>query len=524
MQYAEIIVNHPGGYKPWTYSIPPEMLADIAVGSIVNVPVFKATSSGVVVAFRRHIPSDVSAVKPIAKIIYKGEFVDSRIVKLATDLAAKRGMAVGPVLFKFLPPESKRPQAFIKPTEATINLPISRPNILLGPANSRVGKYKQLVDHSLKQDKSVIICTSSIPSSVALAQALSEFSPIVFDSSNGARQERILYHKLLTEPKNVIIGTRSVLNLPMTHVGQIIIDEPFLPGQKDDQNGKFWSYEIGFGINHIFATPLTFGSTVPLIDDMRFLQLETKTLESSVTELSFVEQARLTDQLADILSRYDKGQTIAVVVKEQKQSGTWCKKCSRFDLGNKPNCSVCRNSVIQLPQVTIDTLRKSLNPNGQVTFIRTEEIPNFAQHDVVIGVSFDAYNYINDYRGDWFRLLMYQSLQNMARTNCVIISRDTEKIANIFTLASRENIENELISRRNENLSPYRQLVKITVRTPYAWKKLKTEIPAPAIIIGTYRKQENRILLLSLPLTLRLPETWSRISGLVVDLSPNYVE
>ena len=71
MQYANVIVDHKAGYEPLTYSIPPALLAHLAIGSVVLVPIGPQKVHGVISGFIRRLDDDLShKLKSIISVVY----------------------------------------------------------------------------------------------------------------------------------------------------------------------------------------------------------------------------------------------------------------------------------------------------------------------------------------------------------------------------------------------------------------------------------------------------------------------
>lgn len=520
MQYADIITLHPASYEPWTYEIPAAILADLTVGSVVLVPAAGRNVHGVVSRFRRSRPESVNEIKAIDRVIYAGPFLSSQVIEMARHLATVRGLPIGPILEQYLPPLLLRRQkdTFADHKELSVAL---RAKVILGPASSRLKYWRAAINRAQQQKKAIFVCMPSLAATWRFVEEAELQKVTIMSSEVTDAEKRKIYIRLRYGDPLVVIGTRLVMGLPTNNCAAVIIEEPFLPGHKNEQNGRLWTYEQGLAVNRACHMPVLFGMTLPFIDSSEVSRLETKTLAVGSPTITILHEAELATQLTDLISRWPN-ETVAIVVREQRQAMSWCRACVEARPGTIEVCPRCQATLVPLPQVTRQWVESCVGGNS-VSVLTSDGLPLYRRADRVIAIGFDALQVVTDYRADWYRTLTYSMLRQLAEKECVIITRHPVETEALVAPQRADYIATILDERRRLSLPPYRQIVRLTATTAKTWSKLR-QLLANQSIVGTFKTDAGRVVTMSLAPNAHVPTEWSKIAGVKVDCNPGYIE
>lgn len=262
---------------------------NIAVGSIVQVPLRSKTALGFVIA-KSAMPNfktkNVISAPPFQPL-------PSQLVKLAQWLLLFYPSSIG-VVTKMLLPRSLRLTQQTDYSESTVSekkLPTLtyeqkvvldamkiKPETYILHGETGSGKtrvYVELAKKVLAKNKSSLILTPEIgltPQLFATFEAVFGDERIVILHSNLPNKTRSLaWQKILNSKRPlVIIGPRSALFSPITNLGLIVVDEAHEPSYKQEQMPHYLTTRVASKLVALHKATLVLGSATPSITDYYF--------------------------------------------------------------------------------------------------------------------------------------------------------------------------------------------------------------------------------------------------------------
>ncbi|HEY1074580.1 MAG TPA: hypothetical protein VGE59_02665 [Patescibacteria group bacterium] len=522
MQYAQIIADHKAGYEPFTYQIPTPLLAHLAKGSVVLVPVGRETVHGVVVDFIRRVDDTLAPkLKPIESVVYPGAFIPGYLIDAVYELKQKYGYGLSATLFCFLPEFPKRKQSEIissgkpgrgyKVHESIIDLP------------RRADVYRNLAKRVAQSGQSLLIITSSHNATEALCDKLKvPFTLFPADPSAKSRREYFL-HALSAEP-TIFIGTRGAIATPLNRIGAVVIDEPWLPGHKEDSSPKMWSALAMQAVCKMRGIPLYLISSVAWPESQLLHARQSVIQTSTPGELTIVPKRPLTEIVTQFLADHDDAHaTLAVFVHETHRPVYWCATCERA-WPESGTCQKCRKETIMLPPITCDTLHKLLIPHvpdAHITVLPAEALAQYRTFTAALVINFDVYLSITDFRAPSYLRTLITLLRAQAKhVQLVTAHPDTWT-----PLTQPFDFDAQLVERQTHNLPPFSWAVTLSGKQKPTLEKLDLN-EAPDILKASkiHKRRDEYCISLLVKTTGHLPNAWHKKSGLKIDYLPNYVE
>ncbi len=257
MKYADIIIDISAGSvdKAYTYAVPDELLDTIGIGVRVRLPfgAHDVLRDGFVIGLKDRTEVDASKLKTI-KALAKGKTdVNEELIKLAAAMAKEYGCTMNQALMTVLPVKSTvrknsrrtdpikviAEDAGAKHKIPNLNfeqervyqeiLKEDKPSLLYGITGSgKTRIYIELIETMRKMGKQTIVLIPEISLTYQTVRELISYlgggiSVMHSRLSKGERYEQ--YMKALKGETDVIVGPRSALFTPFSHLGLIIIDE-----------------------------------------------------------------------------------------------------------------------------------------------------------------------------------------------------------------------------------------------------------------------------------------------------------
>ena len=262
---------------------------DLAVGQIVEIPVGKKQTAGVVWC---EVKKPKFETRGIDGIIV-GQPVSAHLLNLTNWISQYYGAPLAQVLSGILPSglqKTRRKLAeklheppvkydrtnflFTQDQQAaikTLDRLKSGTVILHGRTGSGktavyIGQAKKVIDSG----KSVILLVPEISLTSQLVKNFEQtFDNIKLIHSRMAESERhkVWLKTLNDETPQVIIGARSALFSPVRNLGLIIIDEAHEPSFKQEQTPKYSALRASSFLAHSLKIKTIFGSATPLVED-----------------------------------------------------------------------------------------------------------------------------------------------------------------------------------------------------------------------------------------------------------------
>ncbi len=526
MQYANIIVNHKAGYEPFTYSLPPELLGHLAVGSVVMVPVGKSQVHGVIDQFVRHSePKVVNKLKPIKSIVYEGSFVAPYLLTAAQALHEQYGWGVQEILFKLLPDFPKRSQTYIASSSIVTSTFHSQEYCL--SVSERPQLYRRLAQSLLSHGTSLLVVCASQSAAQALAAILTDLPITLYPETVTPKSQRDYYLQAATATGRIFIGTRGALITPLHHVGAVIIDEPWLPGQKEERAPRLWSGQLALALCQARGIPLYLLSSLPWPESRSLTHKSPKLIKSTYGSVHLTPRRSLSENLVEFLADHDGAKKqLAIFIKPSTQTVYWCKQCKQSTVIHGL-CAICGREPIVLPILSKDTITAELSHlphEANVHVFASEELIQFQHFDAALVLNFDVYLAVVDFRATTYLVTLLYLIGAQAKTTVFVTNHHDE-----WTHLTHKDVHyflgDELTQRKMRQLPPFGKAIELTAASEDVLKSL--DAPSKPGVLQTspirHHKHEYRIALLS-SLSFKLPEAWFKKSNLKIDILPNYID
>lgn len=237
---------------------------------------------------------------------------------------------------------------FLKPR---ITDQIFTPTLLHGVTGSgKTEVYKELIMHTIAQQKTVLLCLPEVTLAVAFEHRLRNQLPahvpvFSFHSAVGPKEKRILWQNLLNKKPMVIIGVHLPVLLPIANLGLIIIDEEHEPGYQEKKHPKINSKEAAILRAQLYQVPILLGSATPSLSSLynvkhrkwhffqlknrfggSFPKIETVMLSDKKARKNFWISDMLYKAIQDRLHKHE--QTIIFLNRRGYSFFVQCKQCS----------------------------------------------------------------------------------------------------------------------------------------------------------------------------------------------------
>lgn len=519
MQYANVLLDHRAGHRPLTYSIPADLLAHIAIGSVVRVPFGKATVAAVVYGFVRHVdPVIQPKLKSILEVIQTGAFVPPYALEAAHQLHQHYGFRFGETLFSLLPPFLKTRQKS-ESNKRTLSPPGFHAIEYQIPMSKRPELLLSLYERLKKKQLSLLVVVASKPSAEALAEQLRDKGAPLIQYPSPATPAKVRRFFESTDQRMgpaIIIGTRGAMIASLLTVGAIVIDEPWLPGHKSDTYPKTWSSMVGYALAKQRDIPLiTFTSTQ--WQETHLLYRPTRKVLPFTGHRSFVERTNLAEIMLYFHEQTNGHKKRAIVFRPDTVQQMWCTHCQA--LRNEPICTVCHNPTHQFPVVSDRTLRTTwsgIAPNEEVSFIPLDALQQFTHFDSILMVNIDTLLTIVDYRMQHY----LQTIIGLAQGQTDALFVATRNQAAWITVLQPD--ENELANAQTHDLPPYGLPVELTADKKTTITRALTGLNIQRLSpITSYRDGFRCVIHCRPP---KIPHAWVETPTININPLPLYIE
>jgi primosomal protein N' len=527
MQYASIVIDHPAGAETYTYQIPPEHLAHLAVGSVVLVPFGRKTVHGVLTGFARGVDANLATkLKPLVSVVYPGPFIPEYIMQGAVYLQKQFGLSLGDTLFSFLPSWPKRKQ---KPVEYEVAQSTSFEirEMMIG-LPERIALYRQLAESLRNQNKSLLILCATQANAELLAQSLNLQSVILYPGSVSDKNEREYYLKaLVSSESQVFIGTRGAVKTPLVNCGAVVIDEPWLPGHKEDNSPKLWSCLAMSALCRSRGIPLYLVSCLSWPETQ--LLGETKLYRikgADAPPLSLMQQRSLHESIETFVHHHaENAKSLCIVVHESKHDTWWCGVC-QVVRAQSLNCPKCHKELIHIPRLTTELVRNLVDKIGtsqKVTINSFQDLLGYQLYDATLVLGIDALLSITDFRAHMYIYELIQAIRSQSKS-VSLATRHREAWTSILNQDVGALRDKEYNIRQEYNFPPFTWLIQL--------RSAKKELLESALhksaghvqrASGIFRSHDDYTvhLYLKRPSLRVLNEINTK--GVKVDIMPNYI-
>ena len=261
MQYAEILLNQKTRQwdETFSYSIPPEILPKIKIGSYVIVPFRRRSIEGVVVNLKPSIARKLQGkLKSIKKIRQPDWQLSTDELAFGRWLAETYFSSWGEAVFAFLPKApnkdlQNKSQFQIKPLrrsgpaspESSLD---GHHYILWQKDDTRWQDYISVIKRTKQQNKKIAVI---FPDMMRLKQfyqlLIKHINPadiLVYQGGGKIQPRWEKWLKLRQGEQEIILGTRIAILSPSINLSLIIIDEPNHPGHYEEQTPRYYTSAI----------------------------------------------------------------------------------------------------------------------------------------------------------------------------------------------------------------------------------------------------------------------------------------
>lgn len=295
------------------YAIPPELLAQIRPGILVEIPFHGRKLEGVIINLKRK--SDVRKLKLISKIIDPQPVIDDIHLKLSQWMSDYYLESLGKTLFENIVPPAKRllkkenlyTTFYARAEKVEKRKSDGKKYLIVGNFKTRLKFYKEAIQKTLKQNQSIIILVPDLTLIRFFQHHLNR--PFVILHSKMTRTERWLaWQKIREEKAKIIIGSQSALFAPARNLGLIIIDQEENETYKNDRSPRFHAVKVAEKLSKLTAVNLLLGSITPSIES--YFQ--------ALKNVYILKKANLSEHhQTTIVNMAGKFQTISPVLKEK---------------------------------------------------------------------------------------------------------------------------------------------------------------------------------------------------------------
>ena len=484
MQYANVIINHKAGFEPLTYSIPPSILPYLERGSVVMIPFGNQIVHGVVTDFVRHVSHTLAPkLKPMTAVIYPYNAIDGAKIDAARWLSEGWGLSQGQTLFDNLPEFGKKRQSIGTQTvKGASKYKVIQYQIGL---KNRANWYYRIFMRLLRSQNSGLIVTSSHSYSEKLFDSLTRLGCRcrLYPQNPTPKTRRDFWlGTRQTTDSTLYIGTRGALVSDFTTLGIVIIDEPWLPGHKDDNSPKMWSIFTANALAKAKNIPLLLVSSL-LWPENRLLPIS-RTHRQSVDlgDISLTPKRSLTEQITHWKAETD-GLSRIIIVHESTFEKLWCGQCQKT-VTHGVVCPNCGSTPVILPRISVESTRSYLQDTSVPVIPMAAYLGVTA--DAILVLNFDANLSITDWRTSMYLGTIIRHYQESAKQTFLATAYPDIWTKLIAQLGHRFD-EDELQSRYRHGLPPASLLIRLTAPQSEILEKLIRVQPSSFKKIGPIR-------------------------------------
>lgn len=231
MQYVDVALAIRTGRHSsiYTYTIPPELLPQIAPGVLVEVPLGKNYAHGVIVRLRAQLPSQHlrGRLRPLKRLLSPWPLFSDLELRLRRTIAQDSLSPEHLFLTLGLPPVSVI-KKITQPIETRVGRPGPPVALLEGPGATRE-KILALAKKHLQRDRPVLVLVPTHEYALAWQRdALGEgiTNVVLASSGQSAATDLAVWQTVIEGSPRLVIGTRAAVWLPFRALGLIVIDQP----------------------------------------------------------------------------------------------------------------------------------------------------------------------------------------------------------------------------------------------------------------------------------------------------------
>lgn len=302
MQYAQIVPNTKTDIENsvFTYKIPPELLPDIQIGSLVLIPFGGRKLEGVILDIKKRKPQAAKdkKLRKIEKILVSKPQILNNQIKLAHWISKYYHSSLSTVLFSILPlPPLKKS---LKTEKKIIDSRASKKDLLL---KLRFHYFHKLIRMALKNKKQTILLFPQVEMAEIFYFYFKKLylnKVVLYHSGLSKTEKWKNYNKILGQQSaQIIIGSQLAIFTPYKNLGQIIIDTADSQNFKQEREPRYDVRKVAEKLVQlqkakiIFFTPATPLEFVKSIKKKRIAWLRPKTPFKTKTQIVDLAQEYL---------------------------------------------------------------------------------------------------------------------------------------------------------------------------------------------------------------------------------------
>lgn len=340
----------------------------LKIGQIVKIEIRKRKYLGIVLEIEKYSEKEDTYYKNVIETypwILQEKFIQF-ITKVANytmiDLGSVFSMALpNQFLKKDLPTLTK----VIKSNRLLSNLQLSedqtkaydflnhiihlqKPILLDGVTGSgKTSVYAQLILDILQTNKKALVLIPEISLSEIISDRLQQLlgiKPILWHSNITSSKKRKIWIELQNEGRQLIIGTRSALFLPMPDLGLIVVDEEHDPSFKQQDQGFYNARDMAILRAHTQNIPIILSSATPSLETYyhakyhkyEWIKLEKRYSDADLPEIQLVAfhtrpQQIFSEELIERMQHtlLQKEQSLLFLNKRGFSNAVYCQTCEQ---------------------------------------------------------------------------------------------------------------------------------------------------------------------------------------------------
>lgn len=276
----------------FTYLLPDHYHDQTRIGQLVSISFGRRSVQGVIASHEAHrLSSEIKGLKEIDKILDMEPVLTDKALALASFTASYYVCALGLVVKSMLPRMAGGTRRIRKESNHILN-----PNFILNEHQnyavtsivSAIGKpqsfllhgvtgsgktevYMQSIAKVLEKGMSAIVLVPEISLTPQAAERFGnrfgENQVAVLHSKLKTTERYLIWKKIRSSEKKIVIGPRSAVFAPVQALGIIIIDEDHDSSFKQfDQNPKYHAKTLAKKLSEIWSCPLVMGDATPQME------------------------------------------------------------------------------------------------------------------------------------------------------------------------------------------------------------------------------------------------------------------
>ena len=360
MQIAKVVPKvKTTGSGIFDYDIPPEILPQMQVGILVEVPFHGRKIEGIVIDIKR--TSQFTNLKNIIRIIDPVPVIDDHHLTLAKWMAEYYLSSLGQTLFENIVPPAIR--TIKKQTLPIIQKKIylnknDRSYLIQADFSHRLKFYLKAISKTIHRGQSVLIL---IPDLTLINYFLKSIkNPIILHSRLTKTERWLAWNKIRSNSKQIVIGSQSALFAPVQNLGLVIIDQAEDETYKNDRSPYFSAITTAEKLVKISGSSLILGSLNHNVETFFYATknnyeiLKNKFLkpEISIVDTKSEKNIISTSLISEIEKSISKKEKIILVLNRKGEGSSlncvdcgWVQTCQKCGLVLRPENfkAVCHN-------------------------------------------------------------------------------------------------------------------------------------------------------------------------------------